>query len=157
MPGPLTDLYVTPEHPAKPIPFHWMVFAIIVLLAFFAWTRTMPAPPQQLSISPPPIASGSLATPVPYPTYPRELVALAVVQLTAAAPTVTPTRAPAALPAAVNLVCTRETPKGTVCTMPTETPPPPTAIPDCPVYPGTECVATGVWIAAMPLPPPTTS
>ena len=49
-------------------------------------------------------------------------------------------------------ICTKHTPKGTVCKQPKRPPPPPTEVPPCPVEVGKNCVGQGGEVRHLPTP-----
>lgn len=95
----------------------------------------------------------SLTTPAP-PTFPSELLQMAVALSTSVAPTpvpatATPTHAMQPTPRPV-AVCLTSTPKGEVCSQPKPPLPTPTPIPLCPVKPEDECVSLGGPVRWLP-------
>lgn len=96
---------------------------------------------------PSPATSSSSGTPMVAPTFPREMISMAIAVTTSLAPSPTPvdpTPTYAMLPTPQPPdICLTSTPKGSVCTQPRPPLPPPTPIPICPVSAGQPCLSQG--------------
>lgn len=76
-----------------------------------------------------------------------------VLVVTTPTPVPLPPRPPQTTPVGLD-ICTDNTPKGVVCKQPKPPLPPPTAIPDCPVEVGKNCVSQGRAVTWVPSPTP---
>jgi hypothetical protein len=124
-----------------------MGIVAIMIVLFRLATEPIPIP---TSVTSPDHLSG------PMPTFPSEILAMAVTVSTALAPTPVP---PKPTPTYTMLgtprppdVCLTSTPKGSVCSQPQPPAPTPTPIQPCPVRPGQECIAQGGMVRWLPTP-----
>lgn len=131
--------------PARAIPFHYAVLAVVALFGFLAWLD-LDTPSIAPATVPP--ASPADASPEPWPTYPRELIALAVAEATTMAALLPPT--PTAEPATrvPDEICiSGATEPNTVCVMPPELLPTSTPLPECSadIDHDKRCLYVGPW------------
>jgi hypothetical protein len=137
----------------------WLSLALVALaivggfVGFQMILASLEAPTPTASALPPMSAPGSSASPSAA-TFPPQLIEAAIAISTSLAPTPepSPTPRPTAVmtPAAVAMVCGEGLAPGTICLMPTLSPPSPTPLPVCPTTPGSECEWRGS-ISATPV------
>lgn len=115
----------------------------IALLGGVATFRLAASPLPSAIVSP--VGSERSSQPATDPTVPPVFLDMAAAVATAFAPTPEPTatpvrKTPTPLPV---LFCGPDVAEGRACTQPFPTPLPPTAIPPCPVDPGSLCIQGG--------------
>lgn len=121
-------------------------------LIWQVFTTPFPSAPAPSSPLPTSSSSDSFAT-LPEATFPPEILVAANALATSLAPTPALTPSPTSVlpPAAVAMVCGPGLETGSICTMPTTSPPSPTPLPICPTTPGSECEWRGSTSSGTPL------